>query len=102
MKGVKEDFGSVNKGILSFTGGYTYHRAAQGVQGLEECVQGRDRIFGTPFPLQASAVKTDVPICEFVDKQQQPWHHRIQAIGSREPSASAKHIDSGDSPAISS
>ena len=102
MKGVKDDLWSVNEGIHGLPGGYTHHRATQGVQGLEERVQGRDRIFGPSFPLQTSAVETDVPISEFVDEQQQPWYHRIQAIGSRGPSASAQHTDSGDSPAISS
>jgi hypothetical protein len=102
MKGVKDDFESVRKGTFIFTRWYTHHRAAQSIQGLEECVQGRDRLFGSPFPLQASTVETNIPISEFVDEQEQSWYHRIQAIGSRGLLALAKHIDSGDSPAISS
>lgn len=70
MKGVKDDFESVSKGTHIFTGCFTHHRAAQGIQGLEERVQGRHRVFGSPFPLQARTVETNVPISEFVDEQQ--------------------------------
>ena len=56
------------------------HRQAQRVQCFEKRVQSRDGVFWAILALQAPAIESNVPICEFIDHREQARHDRVQSI----------------------
>lgn len=53
----------------------------QGVEGLEQRVQGRHGVLVTTVTLESVSVESDVPVRQFGDQVQQSRYDRVQSVG---------------------